>query len=473
MKITLQSPTASHRASAWLACFFVCHVAVTAQQPAPETATTDSHAAAAIAAREVETTLRLQPTTRSESQQFTIVGGEDAARSSLAFLAEELKADFHKMTGEKDDWKIPITLTLHGNIGEPSPPRRIVTRIDQSETGFLIRLDIHLARGLERERLREQLIAALIYERSLKSLPAGNLDQALLVKPWLTVGLCEAIAMRQQEIDRRLYQAVFRSGGIFAMDDLFSFSAAQMEDCDSASRTAFRVSAGALVAALLEQPDGSELLRHFLDDIALFDGDTTILLRKHFPAMSISPTSLEKWWALQLAVTGRDPIVEVMSISQTERALEEALRFQNRDDKGQIATRGIIDWRELAGKSENERRQCLVQTEEALVRLSYRCFPSYRPLLLAYQQQLQHIVKNHSTDIDATLKELQERRTRMLERNKRARDYLDWFEITRARDTSGVFSDYMELKKRLEQGTLRHKDHLSDYVDKAQAIYER
>ncbi len=428
---------------------------------------------APTAAREVESSLRLQASTRSESQQFTVWGGDVAQRASVAFLAEELKSDFLNITGDKDQWKIPISLTLHGSPGDPAPAQRLVTSILHTEAGYSIRLDIHLAHGLERERLREQLIAALIYELSLNNHASGDLDQALVVKPWLAQGMSEAMAMRKQEIDRRLYQAVFRSAGTFAMDDLLSYSQAQIDDCDSASRAAFRVSAGALVAALIEQPEGAEHFRRFLNEVALFNGDATILLRKHFPGMSISPKSLEKWWALQLAVTGREPIVEAMTIPQTEQALQHALRFQCRDDKGQLSSHEISDWRLLSEKPEAERRQSLNAADDALVRLSYRCFPSYRPLLLDYLRQLQNIAKKNEAGIDAALQELQERRKRMIERSQRGRDYLDWFEITRAKETSGVFADYMELKKRLEQGSLRHPDHLSRYLDKAQAIYDR
>ncbi len=61
----------------------------------------------------------------------------------------------------------------------------------------------------------------------------------------------------------------------------------------------------------------------------------------------------------------------------------------------------------------------------------------------------------------------------MLQRSTRAIDYLDWFEITRARETSGVFDDYIKLKKRLDQGIRVRPDHVSRYLDRAQLLFQR
>ena len=61
----------------------------------------------------------------------------------------------------------------------------------------------------------------------------------------------------------------------------------------------------------------------------------------------------------------------------------------------------------------------------------------------------------------------------MTAKAKRARDYLDWFEITRARETSGAFDDYMRLKDRLKANPHRRNDELSKYLDRMDAIFSR
>ena len=61
----------------------------------------------------------------------------------------------------------------------------------------------------------------------------------------------------------------------------------------------------------------------------------------------------------------------------------------------------------------------------------------------------------------------------MKARATRARDYLDWFEISNARETSGVFDDYLLLKRRLESNPRDRKDGVSSYLDRMDAVFHR
>ncbi|MBU6326748.1 MAG: hypothetical protein KGQ89_03890, partial [Verrucomicrobia bacterium] len=159
---------------------------------------------------------------------------------------------------------------------------------------------------------------------------------------------------------------------------------------------------------------------------------------------------------------------------ETELILADALKLRYRNDEGLAVDRDINSWAELAALDEGARLFGVRHAEEALVRLSYRCFPSYRPLLQEYQLVLHEIVKHSKKfDIAAKLNELDESRVLMSQRGKRATDYLDWFEITRARETSGVFDDYMKLKQRLDQGLMQGDDHISKYLDRAEKLYKR
>jgi hypothetical protein len=68
---------------------------------------------------------------------------------------------------------------------------------------------------------------------------------------------------------------------------------------------------------------------------------------------------------------------------------------------------------------------------------------------------------------------LDETRATMVARSARARDYLDWFEITRARETSGMFEDYLRLKERLAAKPHNRTDPLSAYLDRLDRIFKR
>jgi hypothetical protein len=299
-------------------------------------------------------------------------------------------------------------------------------------------------------------------------------DEPLVVRPWLVEGLVEARKWQSGQADRRLYEGVFRRGGGFTMDELFELSDRSYQQLDSASRLSFRALSGALVMALLEQPQGKEAFRNFCGDAARFSGEMPVLMRKHFPDLNLSEKSLAKWWALTLAKLVQPKLTEALPVLETERELNAALQFHTRDADGNALDRGIESWKEIAALTDVDRAEAVRPAEDGLVRLSYRCFPSYRPIIQEYQQVLRDIVAGKKEDkIDPRLAELSEQRVVRAQRAARARDYLDFFEISRARDLSGEFDDYMRLKKELElRPRPKRSDHLTEVLDAMQKVYE-
>jgi hypothetical protein len=410
----------------------------------------------------------------STSEQFRISGGEPSDRSAIALIAEEAKSELLRLTEEKDAWKVPVTITLHGKPGDPVPLRTVATQILVSEVGYELRVDLHLCRGIERERFKQTATSALIYERALRDRKTHESETPFLVPPWLTDGLCEATAWLLNQSDRRLYAALFKTGGLFKIDELFALNQSGFEELDAATRTAFRTSSGALVMALLQQPHGKEGFSAFLTDAAAFQGEMPALLRKHFPELNLSETSLSKWWALQFAnIGGQNLTTDVLSIAQTETALADALKLNVRTPEGIFQSKDLSSWPELASLSDLERAKAVETAQEALVRLSYRCFPSFRPILGEYDLVLKAIAKNTTKDLAARITSLDERRATMSNKARHARDYLDWFEITRARQTSGAFDDYIRLKERLKVVQSGRSDSVSKYLDRMDAIFSR
>ena len=410
----------------------------------------------------------------SRSQQFRVTGGDSLVRGSVALLAEETKDELLKLTGETDAWKVPVTIGLYGKQGDPLPARTVSMRLVVVEGVSELQLDVHLSHGIEQERFKRAATTALLYERALHARSGEASDRPLVVPPWLADGLREATAWQLNQSDRRLYEALFKHGGLFKIDELFTVSENAFEDMDGAMRAAFRVSSGAMVMALLEQPQGKEAFRAFLTEVAAYEGEMPSLLRKHFPELNLSETSLAKWWALQFASKGGlNLLTDTFTIQQTEAALAEGLHLQFRTPEGIVQQKPLAAWPELAALKEPERHAAVRHSQDALVRLSYRCFPSYRRLLASYQQSLGALAQNKTKDTARQLAELDETRATMLARAKRARDYLDWFEITRARETSGAFDDYLRLKERLKANPHHRQDALSEYLDRMDRLFYR
>ena len=164
---------------------------------------------------------------------------------------------------------------------------------------------------------------------------------------------------------------------------------------------------------------------------------------------------------------------EFIRVVETEKALNEALVLNFRREDGISQEAPIGRWEEVAKLKPEERVDAVKIAEESLVRLSYRCFPSYRPLLAEYQVVLASIARGKTEEVAKRLAELEENREVMLAKAKRGEDFLDWFEITRARETSGIFDDYLRLKDRLKANPRRRNDGISRYLDRVEEIFHR
>jgi hypothetical protein len=414
--------------------------------------------------------------TRTQSGQFFILGSQAALRASIAMDAEEVRRNLLKVLGQGEDvGKYPVVIQLHGRPGDKPPPRRVAAGIFYLEKAFRPQLDVHIGGGVDNQRLRRAVLEMLIHERALRTLEPGPLERPLVVRPWVVDGLLEAAAWANDQGDRRLYESVFKAGGLIDFATLFATRESDLELLDGVTRAAFRASAGALVMALLQQPSGSEGFQQLLGELALNEGEVPLLLRKHFPALNLAGNSMAKWWDLQMANRSDAQLTEVMSVAETEAALERALVLFERDADGQIRERALSEHGFVSElKTQAEREAALGPAQAGLVRLSHRCFPSYRPLVIGYEQVLSALAHQKGARVAAELEKLGAQRARMLGEAARAGDYLDWFEITRARETSGEFNDYLELKRRLDAELARPRtDPLGRYLDDVERLYQR
>lgn len=419
---------------------------------------------------------RAPEVTRSGSGQFFVLGSQAPLRGSIAMEADEVRRNLLKVLQQPDDvCKYPVVIQLHGAAHDKPPPRRVAAGIFFLDAAFRPQLDVHVGGGVDHDRLRRAVVEILIYERALRGIAAGQLERPLVVRPWLVDGLLEACAWSNNEGDRRLYASVFRAGRLLDFAAIFATREADLELMDGVTRAAFRASAGALVMALLEQPGGAQAFQGVLGEVPAFEGDVPVLLRKHFPALNLTATSLSKWWALQMANRSDAQLTEVMSVAETEAALERALVLFERNADGQVVERPLRDYQfVLEQKTAAEREAALGPAQDALVRLSYRCFPSYRPLVVGYGQVLAALYRKKPEKLGEELDRLAAARATMAGKAARAADYLDWFEITRARQTSGEFQDYLDLKRRLDGEAERPRtDPLGRYLDDVERLYQR
>ena len=219
--------------------------------------------------------------------------------------------------------------------------------------------------------------------------------------------------------------------------------------------------------ALLKQPQAEGAFAEFCAEVPMFAGETPILMRQFFPELSLSEKSLSKWWDLMLAALSEAQVTEVLGVLETDKALDQALLLYFRDEEGFAKRVRLEDWTGEDPELKGVRYTAVRPAQDALSRLSYRCFPSFRPLLKDYQDLLMVWAEEGRTERMAQeFYDLRAMRFLLVERATRGRDFLDFIEIRDATELSGNFDDFVRLKEELkEKPRAERDDPVSGYLD--------
>ena len=405
---------------------------------------------------------------------FTVIGSSQTTRGAIASVAEKMRVSLAEITGEKGRrLKLPIVINLYGVEGDVEHKRSVVSEIVQVQGRYQLKIHIHLAQGVDNVLLRYHLMEMLLYERGLgagQKVPDG---ERVWVKPWLTMGMLEAIDIKGGRANRKIYQMEMPYFEVLPLQKVFDASEAEWRAMNGRRPIAFRAISGAMVNALLRQPDGRRGMSGYLSEVATFKGEEENLMRKHFPSMNKSRSSLEKWVDLEMAELGTAKLTQVYSIMETEKRLESALQLRYRNNDQEAVSVGVDGYRDVLKLELAERVAAVAGALAEIERLSYRCFPNYRPLMGEYGMILGEVVKGEDDGIQDRLSKLSDVRLKFQEVGKRTRDYLDWYYITQASDVSGDFEQYRKLSKALQEESMkvREDDSTQRYLDAVQKIY--
>lgn len=415
----------------------------------------------------------------SADQRVVVFGEDIATRAAVLSQISALRDEMSFVLGAPGEGnqsrdiyplKNDLIVSLYGEPGDPVPSQLFQIRQLKVESASRIRieLNIHLARGLNRERLREVALECLLMDSSLSQKMRD--DQEVQVAPWVVVGLLERMAWRNGDADRGLYKALFQKGYLLGMEELVAER--EPEKLDAAQRTAFRISAGALVMTLLSESSGQQSFHDFLTEQPVDEGEPVLLFRKHFFGTSLQESSFAKWWALQLQNLTQDLVTETLTILETEDALTEVLRGELENEEGIAQSYRLAAYQDILDLEEMPRKILLAKMRERLGMLAFRSFPSYQPMLQEYGRLVGLLETGKSEEVGARLAVLEEERQLFRQVGLRTRDYLDWYQISHATRLSGDFRDYQELKRDLETAPTRHAGPLDDYLDGIQAMYQ-
>lgn len=405
---------------------------------------------------------------------ISVTGGEQQVRGSIASVANELREQLNELCGDPGrKMKLPLIVKLYGAEGDEELQRSILSKISSFQEQYQLLLNIHLAKGVDQYLLRYHLMELLLYERGLADGQIIEDGDRVTVKPWLIIGMLEAIDIRSGDSNREIYQADIDFLSVLPLEKVYDATENQWREMIGREPVAFRAISGAIVNSLLRQPDGKSGMSSYLAEFATFKGEYENLLRRHFSGMNKSSNSLGKWVNLELLELATARVTQVHSMLETESRLDGLLKLRYRDVDGSALSVGIDNYDQVLKLEQSERIEAVAAARAELERLSYRCFPTYRPIFNEYDIILRDIMKGENKDISSRLAKLIDVRMRMKAAAIRSRDYLDWYYITQSRELSGNFTKYRAFIEALKKEELRVSpdDATSNYLDQVQKIY--
>ena len=265
------------------------------------------------------------PSSTSSSGQFIVHGDNLTLRSAIASRCDEIDTELRQLLRDRVPWTLPIVVMLHAPSASATQANAVrLTLSEITHGGFHLQLDVALRPDLQPSQLRAEVVRALLAERVLRQ-QKGSPKREQLLPQWMYLGVLEALDYRRNARPSALFAAIFKSGKVYSIEEIID---AEIDALDGLSKTIYRNSCCALVLALLDQPEGSTRLQRFLATLAADSRPLKSLLDEAFPSFATSPTSLNKWWALQLANLSRPGLSEPLSIQESLSALQDALTLR-------------------------------------------------------------------------------------------------------------------------------------------------
>ncbi|MEG0142910.1 MAG: hypothetical protein RSA21_02340 [Akkermansia sp.] len=410
-------------------------------------------------------------TSISSSKQFIVKGKDSDLCSAISTKAETIRKNLLDALRCDKKWKDNISINLFGTPGSPSPanPIRLAINILAGRPAYII--NIHVGRGIELDDLYGAITTMLLYEMMLQEVDVDGLPDNIALPPWLLIGLEQSILWRTDLADRNLYATLFERGEILDPQTLL-LEKDPKKNLDATTYSAFKASCGALTLCLLNQKGGQEAMMRILNEAILGSEDPVNLVKRNFPRLNLTPTSLHKWWTLQLSTMATPPVTETMSLQTTETRLTEAIKMLQYNEETRVSRQLQLDNLDEILKLPDLQRQ-LRNVVNNLIYLGNRCFPTYKPIIVEYTKiiALIQLEKSDPNVLKKRIKDVIELRKRSQTVALRARDYMDWFEISNKRKLSNTFDSYISTLRLLRGNNGKADTPISKYLQQIEELY--
>lgn len=408
----------------------------------------------------------------SQSRMFSVSGGDSLHMGAIATKADEVRGRVNSLLGFEDEHRFTVSIRLIGQTTDREVARPIRTRISIIGNEPNLQIRIHPGGGIDVDRLTNAIITMVLYERALREVRADALPDSIRVPEWLVTGVQQAILWRSGKADRRLYQNLFEKAEMMSPETIISTqNAARL---DAASREVYEVSCGVLMMCLVSREGGQAQLRELVAESVLSEGTPTEVISSHFHELGIDEGMLHRWWALQLASMAEAPATEMLTPMETEQQLKEVLTILCYDKETRTSRPVSLD-NVYALMQVPDWRSQMRPVSDRLLELTVHAFPGYRPIIVEYQRVVAELLNGTSADdVQQILGPVRELREAYVTTSIRARDYLDWYEITHLGKSPrrGSFASYREAMDVLRRDDNGPATHMSRYLEDIEALYQ-
>ncbi len=411
--------------------------------------------------------LKVSDRSISTSKQFIIYSEDKKLRAEVAIKAEDYKEFLLRTIQGNDEWKWTVILNI--GVQPPAvrnpPPSKI--GIYEADGGSLkVQVDVYDPKYVKQSGFNVDLLNAILLEMAYRksNIRAGRGFE--LPPAWFTYGLLEKIRARDEGLRASLYAGLLSSGKPPAMKDFFR---TRPEQLDSTSRAIFGAQAVAMLEAVLDLPDGREALRTYLANPHRYPGDIRDLLEA-IPSLQNDPNILERKWVLAMAKASAGNRVNLLTYNETRKELDRILDVKALPDPKhpEVAAMSGPYALETIARSQSG-KFILTQTSDALLRLSLRAHPVYKPLVDEYYRIVNELIARPKRRVDKRVALAEETRAALASRISDVKDYMDWVEATQLQVEDESLAEALKDIDEIEQ-TPRRNDRISLYLD---AIEER
>jgi len=408
----------------------------------------------------------------SQSRMFSVSGGDSLHMGAIATKADEVRGRVNALLGFEDDHRFTVSIRLIGQTTDREVARPIRTRISIIGNEPNLQIRIHPGGGIDVDRLTNSIITMVLYERALREVRADALPDSIRVPEWLVTGVQQAILWRSGNADRRLYRNLFEKAEMMSPETIISTeNAARL---DASSREVYEVSCGVLVMCLVSREGGQAQLRELVAESVLTEGTPTEIIASHFHELGIDEGMLHRWWALQLAAMAEAPATEMLTPMETEQQLKEVITILHYDKETRTSRPVSLD-NVYALMEVPDWRAQMRPLSDRLLELTVHAFPGYRPIIVEYQRLIAELLNGKSADdVQQILGPVRELREAYVTTSIRARDYLDWYEITHLGKSprKGSFAAYREAMDVLRREDNGPDTHMSRYLEDIEVLFQ-